>query len=127
MVQEENNDRSIIVLIETVRSTWKYLLRKWYIIFLAGLIMGSLGILYAWLKKPEYIAQLTFNTESDAGSQLGMYAGLAAQFGLDLGSGTNSAFEGDNLIELLKSRNLIEKTLLSPIGDKGSELMIDNY
>ncbi len=93
MVQEEKDEQSIIELIQKAKNVWRYLLSRWYIIFLAGLIIGSLGVLYAWLTKPNYIATLTFVTETDASSQLGMYSGLAAQFGIDLGSaGSGNAF-----------------------------------
>ena len=73
-----------------------------------------LGVVYASLQKPKYEAELIFATESPDDNKLGSYASIAAQFGLGMG-GTSGAFEGDNLIELLHSRSLVEKTLLSKV------------
>ena len=83
------------------RNAFRYLLTKWLLIFLVALLAGLTGILYAWLKKPIYTAELVFSSETGGNGGLGGYAGLAAQFGLDLGVSGGGAFEGDNLIELL--------------------------
>jgi hypothetical protein len=69
---------------------------------------------------------MSFTTEAEGSSKLGGYLGLAAQFGIDLGGGSNNMFEGDNLAQLLTSRNLVESTLLSPSGNSNN-LMIDEY
>ncbi len=124
----ENKELTIIDLIKSIKENVRFLFSKWILILLITFMGGIAGITYAWLKKPEYIAVLTFFTEGDAKSGLGMYASIAAQFGLDLGSsGGGGAFEGDNLMELLKSRTLVKKTLLSPIESGAKNLMIDKY
>lgn len=102
------------------------ILKKWWLFLIIGLFSGSLGILYAWLKKPVYTARISFTSDMDKSGQLGMYAGIAAQFGIDLGGGGSSAFEGDNLIELLKSRTIVEKTLLTK-SLSTNRLMIEEY
>src|SRR4051794_39502520 len=113
MKERSSNEIPVSELLGNLADTFRFLTGKWLLILVTGVLLGLAGVLYAWLQKPDYIAQLTFVTENDKGSELGMYAGIAAQFGIDLGSGNGGAFEGDNLIELLKSRNLVEKTLLS--------------
>lgn len=102
------------------------LLRKWHWIALAGIAFGLGGILYAWKQKPRYTAEITFAPENEKGGGMSMYAGLAAQFGFDLGGGGGGVFEGENLMEFLKSRMLIEKALLSPLDSSG-KLLIDHY
>lgn len=94
---------------------WRYLWKKKFIIILFGILGAGLGVTYSYIKDPVYIGELTFVMEdSKGGGTLGAYAGLASQFGIDLGGlgGSSGAFSGDNLLELLKSRLLIEKTLL---------------
>ncbi|HEX8277815.1 MAG TPA: Wzz/FepE/Etk N-terminal domain-containing protein, partial [Segetibacter sp.] len=91
---------------------WFYFLSKWKWIISVAIIAGIAGIVYASFKKPVYIAEITFVGESEGSATLGGYAGLAAQFGIDAG-GSSGAFAGDNLIELMHSKLLIEKTLLS--------------
>jgi hypothetical protein len=58
---------------------------------------------------------------------LGAYAGIAAQFGIDLGSSGHGAFEGENFIEFLKSRLLIEQTLRKKYNENDTKLFIDYY
>jgi hypothetical protein len=105
---------------------FRFLLSKWVTISTVCIGFGVLGIVYAWQQKPTYIAEMTFTTEAEGATKLGGYLGLAAQFGIDLGGGSNNMFEGDNLAQLLTSRNLVETTLLSPSGN-GNNLMIDEY
>ena len=123
----ENKEISIIELIIIVNNAYKYLLRKWLIILLIAILGGSLGILYAWLKKPQYIAVISFFSEADTKSGLGAYAGIASQFGFDIGGAQGGVFEGENLIELLRSKNLITKSLLTPVEAGSKQLMIDKY
>jgi hypothetical protein len=109
----------------------RYLLRKWLILLILLVIGGGLGFLYAVLKKPTYVASSTFvlyeSPNSGAGS-LGQYAGLAALVGINLGQGEGGIFQGDNIIELYKSRSMIEKTLLSEVEiAKKKQLLIDYY
>jgi hypothetical protein len=109
-------------------NTIRYLLSKWMIIAIVCIIFGLLGVLYAWIKKPLYVAEMSFVTDTESKGTFSAYAGLAAQFGLDLGGGNSTLFEGDNLIELLKSKNLVMQTLLSPVNIQNDQrLMIDLY
>ena len=96
----------------------KYIRSKWMFILIAFIIGGTLGLTYSFLKKPLYKAELSFAVQEDnsSGSKLGAAAGLASQFGIDLGgSSVGGAFSGDNLLELMRSRSMVEKTLLSTI------------
>jgi hypothetical protein len=85
---------------------------------LVGILGSALGLLYSIIKKPLYVAELSFALEDDkssSGISLGAAAGIASQFGIDLGSSGGGAFNGDNLLELMKSRSMVEKTLLFSI------------
>jgi hypothetical protein len=129
MTQENSVDRqglddeiSLKELILKIQEWWKYLWSKKWIIIAAGLIGGALGFLYAWKQKPLYTATTTFVLESgEKGGGLGAYAGLASMMGIDLGGGGGGIFQGDNILELYKSRKMLEETLLSPV-DSGSKL-----
>src|ERR1700743_1147956 len=83
---------------------WKYLLSKWLIIFFAGVVGGILGFTRAYLKKPIYTAELSFALEDDrSGGGLGAAAGLASQFGFDLGGDGGGALSADKFLELINS------------------------
>jgi hypothetical protein len=75
-----------------------------------------------------YIAKMSFVTDTESKGTFSAYAGIAAQFGLDLGGGNSTLFEGDNLIELLKSKKLLIQTLLTSVNAAADKrLMIDLY
>lgn len=126
MEEQVRKEQTIADVVMQWAAAVRFLFSKWLLILGIAFCFGLLGIVYAWLQKPQYIAEMSFTTETESSSKLSAYAGLAAQFGFDLGGGTNNIFEGDNLAELLKSQKLIERTLLSPSGN-GQRLMIDEY
>lgn len=120
---------SLKELILKMKGWYRLLLSKWPIILIYGILGGILGLTYAWFKKPVYTAATTFVLEEgDKGGGLGQYAGLASMVGIDLGSDGGGIFQGDNILELYKSRNMIEKTLLTEITYQGKkQLLIDHY
>lgn len=117
MEQANKQDEiSLKELILTLRSWKQYLLSKWIVIGIAGLVGAGLGIVYARKQHLQYVGELTFVLEDSKSGGLAAYSGLASQFGLDLGSGGSSGlFEGDNIMEFLKSRLMLERTLLTPV------------
>ena len=121
---------SLKELMLTLRGWKHYFLSKWIIIVVCGLIGAGLGVTYALIKKVSYVGELTFVLEdSKSSGALGLYAGLASQFGLDLGGGSGSGvFSGDNILEFLKSRLMVEKALLSPVKiDSRTTTLADEY
>ena len=126
----DNDEISLKELILKIQEWYQFLLTKWKLIILAVIIGGLIGFTYAYFQKPTYKAVLTFALEEEksGGGGLGGALGLASQFGIDLGSSGGGAFSGANLIELMKSRKLVEKTLLSPIAVHGkTESLADYY
>ncbi len=96
---------------------------KWLII--VPILFGVLGIVYATFQSHKYVAELTFVSNGDNNSN--PYSMLMQQVGIDI-STTDNAFEGDNLIEFLKTRSLIEQTLLTPVVIKNKQqLLVDYY
>ena len=115
---EQNTDEiSLKELMLKIREWWQYLLSRWVFILIAGILGGGIGLTYAWITKPTYQAVVTFALEDDKGSGGGLSGalGLASSLGIDLGTSAGGAFSGANLIELMKSRKMIEEALLSSI------------
>jgi hypothetical protein len=103
---------------------WKRFLRsKWRIILIAWLTGSSLGLAAALIKRPDFNAELAFSVQDDK-TMGGMSSalGLASQFGIDLGGiGAGGEFSGDNLMELMTLRSMIEGALLTPITVYGKK------
>ena len=120
---------SLKELLQKLGEYYQYLLGYWKLILLAGLFGGLLGLGYAFLKKPVYKAEYSFVLEDEkSGGGLGGALSLASQFGLDIGgAGGGGAFSGDNLLELMKSRSLVQQALLSPVEINGNKQSLVDY
>ena len=124
----QNDEISLKELIQKAGEWFAYFKSKWKTIFLASIIGGLLGLGYSFTKKTIYTAKLSFALE-EKGTGGGNLSSLAAQFGLGgIGGSEGGVFSGGNMIELLKSRFLIEKTLLSTVIINGkSDLLLNRY
>ena len=127
--QFDNDEISLKELVLKIKEWYQFLLTQWKLIVLAGIIGGLIGFTYAYFQKPTYKATLTFAMEEEksGGGGLSGALGLASSLGIDLGSSVGGAFAGSNLIELMKSRKLVEKTLLSPITVNGKTQSLADY
>lgn len=128
--KQQGNDITLKELILKLGKIYNYLLSKWPIVMCFGLLGGVLGFAYAHFKKPLYTASTTFVLEEgDRAGGIGQYAGLATMVGLDLGGGTaGGIFQGNNILELYRSRTMIEKTLLTEVDYRGKkQLLVDRY
>ena len=127
-VQVENDEISLKELIQKIQEWLAYLKtqRKWIIGIAAfGAIVG---FTYASFQKPSYQAITTFVLEEDKGGGMSGALGLASSFGFDLGGGgAGGLFSSSNIIELMKSRLVVEKTLLNPVQIAGKEMSLADY
>ena len=109
-----------------------YLVRNARLATLLMAVTTSIALGYYFLQKPAYEGTVTFILEEKSGGMGGGLSGLASQFGFDIGSlsGNSGMFSGDNILDILKSRSIIEKVLLSKVDStKGSNssTMVDLY
>lgn len=123
--EAQSSEISLKELIIKIQQVFGILWRKKLVIIVAILIGGLLGVGASFLSRKVYVAELTFVLESSSDNPLSAYAGLAGQFGIDLGGKSESSiFEGDNIIEFLKSRLIVEKALLSPVSLNGKKVTL---
>jgi len=122
--QTSGDEISLKELIIIGKEWFLYLLSQWKLIFIAGIIGGGIGLTYSLLNKPVYTASLSFALDDEkSGGGLSGALNLASQFGFDLGGGGGGGiFTGSNLIELFKSRTIVEKTLLNPVTINGKTI-----
>ncbi len=100
-------------VIESIQVQLSYLKTRIKTILFVSVLGGVLGILVAILSTATYKAFSSFSLDEDKGSSgLAGYLGVASQLGIDLGNSGGSVFTGENIIELLKSRRVVESALL---------------
>jgi uncharacterized protein involved in exopolysaccharide biosynthesis len=126
--QIDNDEISLKELIQKIQEWIAYLKSKWKLIIGIAALGGIIGFVYASFQKPTYLATTTFVLEEDkGGGGLGGAMGLASSFGFDLGGGGGGLFTSSNIIELMKSRLVVEKTLLNPVQLGGKEISLVEY
>ena len=126
--QIDNDEISLKELIQKIQEWIAYLKTQWKLIIGIAALGGILGFVYASFQKPTYLATTTFVLEEDkGGGGLGGAMGLASSFGFDLGGGGGGLFTSSNIIELMKSRLVVEKTLLNPVQIAGKEISLADY
>ena len=132
MITEQNNSTetaqdeiSLKELIQKIQEWIAYLIMQWKLIIGIAVLGGILGFTYASFQKLSYLATTTFVLEEDKGS--GGAMSLASSFGFDLGGGGGGLFTSSNIIELMKSRLVVEKTLLNPVQVAGKEISLADY
>lgn len=115
-------------LLKEIKNIIELLSSRWKIIVIVIIIGAILGLISAVNKRVNYTATLTFALEDEKNTGgISGALGLVSQLGLDLGTGAGGAFSGSNIMELMKSRTLVEKTLLSPLVISGKKTTLANY
>ena len=124
----ETDEISLKELIQKIKAWIGYLKTQWKIIIGVAALGAIIGFTYASFQKPTYSATSTFVLEEDkGGGGLSGAMGLASSFGLDLGGGGGGLFTSSNIIELMKSRLVVEKTLLNPVFVGGKQMSLADY
>jgi uncharacterized protein involved in exopolysaccharide biosynthesis len=126
---KDQDEISLKELILKIKDWYRFLLTKWLVILAAGIIGGAIGVGYAFTQKATYTASLSFALEDEkaGGGGLGGALGLASSLGIDIGGSAGNVFSGNNLIELMKSRTIIEMALLNPIRINGKMQSFAQY
>ena len=130
-MKQDNHTEEITLkeLVFNIKDWYTYAITKWKVILIATIVGALLGLTYSLVKKPTYKATLTFALEDDgSGGGLGGALGLASQFGVDLSGGNGGGiFSSSNLIELFRSRTMVEKALLLPVDSKDKKVSLADF
>ena len=120
-VFEEFSPKDILL---RVRSTGAYIAGRWIPILIFALVCGAAGAVYTYLKKPTYSAELTFALDEGAAqSAKSDYSQIAEQLGIGQVMDAGGVFSSiTNIVELMQSRLLIEKTLRTSVELGGKPL-----
>lgn len=116
MKKEEKTKDEITVndLFIKIINLLKYWKQKWKLILSFCLISSLVGCLYAKYNKPDFTAELTFAIDNDKPTIIG--SDLMSNLGFDIGGTSEGGlFSKMNMIDLFKSRKMIEKTLLNTV------------
>lgn len=107
MLNQEANMSSLEIFFKELGSIWRKQIHVFAICILSGILVGAA---IGYFKPVKYKAELAFAAEEEGVSA---FEGLMAQFGLDLGSSNSSGvFQGEALLKVFQTRNMVERALL---------------
>lgn len=117
MGKDQNNQLVLGNLTGLLADFTSSLLRgiRLYFILLGIAILLALGY-YAW-QQPAYEAKVSFILEEKSSGLASGLSGIASTFGIDVAglSGGGSLFSGDNVLDILQSRRIVNEVLLTPV------------
>lgn len=124
-METQNEEITLKELIQKANEWMAYLRSKFKKIALAAVIGALLGVLFSFYKKPIYTATLTYALEEEKAGAGGL-GSLASSFGFDIGGagGNSGAFSAVNLMELFKSRAMVEQTLLTSVSIENKQISL---
>ena len=126
----KNNDKASFKDIIITISDYKNELKKQLLLIISiAIIFSLLGFGFSKLQEEEYEVVSSFIVDIQSeGTHLSSISGVASQFGIDLGENTSSSLSQKDVIQLLKSRLIIERTLnkKDTIGGK-IDLLLNHY
>jgi hypothetical protein len=131
MTVKENNTTddklSLKEFLMEIQAIMRFFSARLLVIIPVVVLGAAAGLAYAIFTPCEYQAKLSFSVIEKSPSAGGGLSVLAGQFGLNIASSGSGIFSANNVIELLQSRTLIERTLLSEVEIDGHRCRLIEY
>jgi len=109
-MQESLEELSFSNLYQKLTFLCRLIISKYKLLILIGVLGSIFGFVYAkFIVVPKYTGNLTFVLSND--SKTSGLGALAGNFGIELGGGSEGAFAGENIIQLLESRKMVERAI----------------
>ncbi|MEN9698043.1 MAG: hypothetical protein RLZ56_1464 [Bacteroidota bacterium] len=100
------------------------------LLLLVGCFGAVLGLAASFIKHPKFTSEITFLVEESKTGAGGLLSSLGSQIGIDVASmagAGNSVISGDNMLELLKSKSMMQECLLTPFQNDSNYVLADRY
>ena len=126
---KNNDEASFKDFVVTILDYKNELKKRLLIILAVAIIFSLIGFGFSKSQEDKYNAVISFIIEDQSEtSNLSSLSGMANMIGIDMGGGSSSSFNQQNIIELLKSRKIIERTLNNKYEIEGkSDLLLNHY
>jgi hypothetical protein len=121
---DQEDDLTLRDLIYAYRTYRREAMRFWWLYALLFMVFGGFLVYRALTTPATYEARLTFMVNEDEGG--GGFGGLSVLNQLGLGRGRAGRFNLDKIVELARSRKIIQQVLLAPFSDSTGTDFIGN-
>jgi hypothetical protein len=123
-IQKYNDDEiTLKEFVHRITRISKFICNNWLWLLTSCVLGLILGLVNNYNKPITYTATITYVlSENNINSSASNFGGIASQLGFNLGATSSNAglFTDSKIIELMKSRFLVEKILLKPIIVNGN-------
>lgn len=123
--QVSENEVSFRQYVLKGREYFREVLRYWYIPAVLGLLFAAYQIYKYSIYVPVYPATITFSVDEDEGGGQSALTGMLSQFGL--GAVRPARYNFDKILELGRSRRVVQESMFSKITVDGKEDFIANH
>src|SRR5688500_539856 len=120
--EEETSLRDYIL---KAREYFREVLCYWYIPSALALLVAAYQVYKYYQHVPLYSATITFLVDEDEGGGSSALTGMLSQFGL--GSVRPARYNFDKILELSRSRRVVQESLFSKITIDGKEDFLANH
>ncbi|MEI7801033.1 MAG: hypothetical protein WCI97_00135 [Bacteroidota bacterium] len=125
----EETEISFSKIFERLKSTWKLLLKKWWILSIATIMGAGTGWLYCYITGTTYVANCTFTVQGQSASSslLSSALSLASSLGISTKGGGPSSYDNNFFANLMQSRRIVKESLLQEETVKGKKDLFANF
>ena len=122
---DQISPKEIIIKLIEIKNILK---KNWYLVVIFAVAGYGIGYLLDVLtKKPDtYTASITFNLGGSGGNS-NSFGDLAASLGMAAGTPDANIFTGENFNYFVKSRPVLERTLMKEISLNGKKELLANF
>lgn len=117
--QFSEEDVRLVDVLESFKSYFVYLLKKWYLSIVGVGALTAAGFFYAKLTPPTYVAYISFNAVDSRASAMG---GMMSMIGVSFAGGSSN----DVLTGIFSSRNIFLSSILEDMEVDGKKEKIAN-
>ncbi len=118
--QFSEEDIRLVDVLESFKSYFFYLLKKWYISIVGVVALTGGGYFFAKLSAPTYIANISFNALDSRTSSMG---GIMSMMGVSFAGGSSN----DVLTGIFSSRNVFLNSMLTDVEIYGKKDKLANF
>lgn len=118
--QFSEEDIRLVDVLESFKSYFVYLLKKWYISIVGVVALTAGGYFFAKTSAPSYVANISFNAVDSRTSAMG---GLMSMVGVSFAGGSSN----DVLTGIFTSRNIFLNSMLTDVEINGKRDKLANF
>ena len=125
----EDAEISYAGIIAGIKNSYRFLLKRWWILLIGFFLGGATGWLYCFVKGTTYTANCSFTVQGQSASSslLSSALSLASSLGISSKGGGPSSYDNNFFANLMQSRRIVKETYLQEEKVNGKKDILGNH